>query len=342
MSRTSPKDAAVRRTADSQAGLITSAQLAEIGLRTSTASRRCIGGMWTRVLPGVHLVDGGSPSRHQRERAALLYAGEPAMLTGLTGLRHHTVRAVRLQEVADDVPERPEPVHTLVNHDVRRLSTGYVRIERTRRFPQEVVRRDGLLIAPLVRCVGDAARRSRKASDVDALVAEVVQRGLVSVADLEQELASGSRRGSALFRDAVSAVVTGAMSGPEADLARLLESAGVPSVMYNVALVSAAGSYVATPDVWLDDVGLAVEVDSVAYHATPDGFARTLRRNARYAAAGVPVVTVLPADLHARPRGTLRDIDRARAAAAARGRPDVVVHRQGSPSAGRQGWRWGA
>ena len=264
------------------------------------------------------------------------------MLTGMTGLRHHTIRAVRLQEVAHDIPERPEPVHALVNHDVRRLSTGYVRIERTRRFPQDAVQRDGLVIAPLARCVSDAARRSRIASDVDALVSEVVQRGLVSVAELEDELAAGSQRGSALFRDALAAVATGAMSGPEADLARLLESAGLPALMYNVALVTTGGSYIATPDVWLDDVGLAVEVDSVAYHATPDGFARTLRRNARYAAAGVPVVTVLPADLVARPRGTLRDIDRARAAAAARGRPDVVVHRHGSPSAGRRGWRWGA
>jgi hypothetical protein len=195
MSRTSPKDAAVRRTADNQAGLITSAQLAEIGVRTSTVSRRCVGGMWTRVLPGVHLVDGGFPSRHQRERAALLYAGEPSMITGMTGLRHHAIRAVRLQEVADDVPERPEPVHTLINHDVRRLSTGYVRIERTRRLPQDAVRRDGLLIAPVARCVGDAVRRSRNASDVDALVAEVVQRGLATVAQLDAELAGGHAAG---------------------------------------------------------------------------------------------------------------------------------------------------
>jgi hypothetical protein len=112
--------------------------------------------------------------------------------------------------------------------------------------------------------------------------------------------------------------------------------------MYNVAVVTPAGSYIATPDLWLDDVGLAVEVDSVAYHATPEGYAKTLRRNARYAAVGIPFVTVLPADLRTRPRGVLRDIGRARAAAAARGRPDVVVARQGTPSAGRRGWRSGA
>jgi hypothetical protein len=342
MPRRSPQAAAVRRTADAQAGLITAAQLAEIGMHGSTASRRSLGGMWTRVLPGVHLVDGGQPSRHQRELAALLYAGECSMLTGLTALRHRGIRAVRLQEVSDDVPERPEPVHVLIPHDRRRLSTGYVRVERTHRFPLESQRHDGLALAPLPRAVGDAARRSRQAADVEALVTEVVQRGLVTVQELEVELSSGSRRGSALFRDAVRAVAGGARSAPEADLARVLESAGIPNVFYNATLVTGAGVYVATCDAWLDDVGLAVEVDSVAYHASPDGFGRTLRRNARYAAAGVLAVGVLPTDLRDRPAAALRDVLAAREAAAARTRPDVVMTRHESPSSGRVGWRWGA
>jgi hypothetical protein len=342
MSRRSPKDAAVRRTADAQAGLITAAQLAEIGLRSSTVSRRSVGGMWTRVLPGVHLVDGGLPSRHQREMAALLYAGRRSMLTGFTGTRHYAVRAVRLQEVADDQPERPEPVHVLIPHAVRRLSTGFVRVERTHRFPEDQIRIDGLSIAPLARTVGDAARRSKSASDVTALVTEVVQRGLVTVEELQLELAAGSQRGSALFRDALAAVGAGARSASEADLVALLESADFPGVLYNAVLVTADGTYVATADAWLDDVGLAIEVDSVAYHSTPDGFGRTVRRNARYAAAGVLVVSVLPTDLRDRPRGTLRDIETARAAAAARARPAVVVSRHESPSSGRRGWPWGA
>jgi len=298
--------------------------------------------MWTRVLPGVHLVDGGLPSRYQREKAALLYAGEGSMISGFAGCRHHGVRAVRLQEAADDQPERPEPVQVLIPHERRRLSTGFVRVERTHRLPDAAVLVHGLSIAPLARAVGDAARRSKSASDVTALVSEVVQRGLVTVEDLQVELAAGSQRGSALFRDAVAAVSAGARSAPEAELAELLESAGIPEVLYNAVLVTADGTYVATADAWLDDVGLAIEVDSVAYHSTPDGFGRTVRRNARYATAGVPVVSVLPTDLRDRPRGTLRDIEVARAAAAARGRPEVVVSRHESRSSGRRGWPWGA
>ena len=122
--------------------------------------------MWTRVLPGVHLVDGGMPTRQQREMAALLYAGPDALLTGTSALRHHGVRALGLQDVSDDVAERPEPVHVLIPHQRRRLSTGYVRVERTHRFPAVVIRRRGVAMSSVPRSVGDAARRSRRPSDV--------------------------------------------------------------------------------------------------------------------------------------------------------------------------------
>jgi len=332
----------VRETADSQLGLITARQLAEIGVHSATVHRRLVGGMWTRVLPGVHLVDGGHPSRRQRELAALLYAGSPSALTGTTALRRYGVRSLHLQDVADDEPDRPEPVHLLVPHDRRRLSTGYVRVERTRRFPDEVVRRHGVVLVPLARAVGDAARRLRRDTDASALVSEVVQRGLVGVVDLEAELAGGSRRGSAFFRRALAPVSRGARSAPESDLMRLIDEAAIPSVFYNAVLVDAAGVFVASCDAWLDDVGLAIEVDSVQYHAGPEGFASTVRRNARYTAAGVLVHAVLPTDIRDHPQRVLADLLRARESAASRPRPEVYMDRHASPSSGREGWRWGA
>lgn len=341
MSRRSSLDLAVRATADAQLGLITAAQLAELGVRTSTTSRRVAGGMWTRVLPGVHLVDGGHPVRRQRELAALLYAGAPSMLTGTSALRRYGVRAVRLQEVADDEPLRPEPVHALVPHDRRRLATGYARLERTRRFPEDANTVGGLTLAPVARATADAARRLRRPSDVAALVAEVVHRGLTDVGSLRAELERGQRRGSALLREALGPVALGAASGPEVDLVSILEPSGIPAVHYNVTLVDRRGAFVAIPDAWLDDVGLAIEVDSVEHHAGPDGFAATVQRNRRYAEAGVPVVQLLPRELHD-PERTLRQIQQSRRAAASRPRPDVAMVGDAQPVAGRDGWRWGA
>jgi len=35
------------------------------------------------------------------------------------------------------------------------------------------------------------------------------------------------------------------------------------------------GAYVAMPDLWLGDVALAIEIDSVEFHAEGSGFTRT-------------------------------------------------------------------
>jgi hypothetical protein len=332
---------AIRDIADTQHGLITSAQLGELGVWAKTTSRRNLGYMWTKILDGVHLVDGGTPSQTQLERGALLYAGEGAQISGTVALRHHGVRALRLQERVPDHDYSPEPVLVLISHQRRRKSAGYTRIERTRRLPQNPVIVNGLTIAPLPRAVADAARRMRTAHDVNALVAEVVQRGMCTVEELQTELDEGSRRGSALLRDAVTHVRTGARSGPEVDLVSLFRVAGVPHVVYNSRLVDASGQLIAIPDAWLDDVGLAVEVDSREHHGAGDGFARTVRRNRRYARAGVTVFAILPEEFSSHPNGVLHDLIAAREAAAARPRPNVRAIAEEHRSAGRSTWRWG-
>lgn len=341
MPRLSTSFAAIRATADAQLGLITAAQLAEIGVHRSTTSRRSAGGMWTRVLPGDHLVGGGTPSRQQRLLAALLYAGDGSVLTGTTALRGYGFRALGLAEARDDDAERPEPVHVLVDHERRRLSTGFVRVERTRRDPGSV-RVAGFPSAPVARAVGDAARRIPRERDVLALVAEALQRRRCSWEDLEREAVEGPMRGSAHLRAALRATESGAHSVPEADVASLLDEACVPCVMLNVRLVSGNGAFIAIPDAWLDDVGLAIEVDSEEYHARGDGFERTVRRNARYAAAGVTAITLLPVDIRDRPRAVIKQVLSAREAAAGRPRPPVTAIAELGVSAGSRAWPWGA
>jgi hypothetical protein len=276
----------LRAAADAQAGLVTAAQLAELGIPRSTKSRRVAGSMWTRVLPGVHLLYGGWPTRHQRELAAVLYAGSGSMLTGTSGLRHHGVRTGRLQEAADDSPFNPEPVHVLIPHERRRLSTGYLRVERTHRLPERPTYPQGIPIAPLVRAAGDAVRRLAVERDVLAILSELVQRELASTEDLMTELSQGNRRGSAHFRAAMLHLGAGVRSAPEGDLRMLIDQAGIRDVQWNVTVVSAAGEYVGTPDAWCDDVGLALEVDSQEYHGFGKGLQRTIARNARYARHG--------------------------------------------------------
>jgi len=338
MSRTPSWLAAVRDVADTQMGLITAAQLAELGVSSSTATRKTAGGVWTRVLPGVHLVSGGHPVRIQRECAALLYCGTGSTLTGTSALRHHEFRSLNLQEVADDDPLRPEPVHALIPAERQRSSKGFVRAERTVRWPVPSLRRNGLEIAAVPRAVGDAVRRLRTRADVAAVVSEAVQRELATVGELREELDLGPMRGSGLFRDVLRAIEGGARSGPEADLVELFASAGI-AAHFNARLVDGRGQLIAIPDAWIED-GVAVEVDSVEYHSGP-GYLATVRRNARYAAAGVNVVPVLPTDLVSVPYRVLAEIRSAVAVAQSRPRPDARVAGSARSSAGRRAWRWG-
>lgn len=199
---------------------------------------------------------------------------------------------------------------------------------------------DGFPVVPLVRAIADAARRFRSGHDVATLVAEALQRGQVTLDALRDELEAGPVQGSAHLRDAVTLLANGALSPPEGHLGRLLESAGIPHVVLNARLVTSSGRFVAVADAWLDDVGLAIEVDSVEHHAGPDGFAMTVQRNRRYAEAGVPVLPLLPRDLRD-PERTLGQIHRARRSAASRPRPNVAMVGEAQPVAGREGWRWG-
>jgi hypothetical protein len=80
-----------------QDGLATSKQLASLGWPNSTIAYRCTpGGPWQRVLPRVILLQTGAPTPRQRLRAALLYAGEDALLTGTAALALYGVRAAGL------------------------------------------------------------------------------------------------------------------------------------------------------------------------------------------------------------------------------------------------------
>src|SRR5207237_1190356 len=142
---------------------------------------------WRRLLPGVVLLSSAEPTRRQLVEAALLYAGQEAIITGAEACRRQGMRSL---------PE-DERVHLLVPEPCKVGSAEYVIIERTTRMPAPVMRGD-LPLAPLARAVLDECRRKRLTSPVAALLTEVVQRGKVSPSTLADELACGSSRGSAL------------------------------------------------------------------------------------------------------------------------------------------------
>jgi hypothetical protein len=299
----------------SRHGVIKVATLERLGVPPPTAYRRCTpGGPWQRPLPGIVILHNAPPSRRQLVEAALLYAGPEAVVTGLEACRRHGLRAL---------PDETS-VHVLIPHGHKVKSTDFVIVERTIRLPVRVLR-EGVPLAVLPRAVLDACRRFRAVDLCRALIAEAVQRGRVFPDALERELALGSQRGTSVPREVLRDVVRGAHSVAEIDGLRLWQRTGLPPMAWNVDLYDEDGRFIARPDGWCDEVGLAWEIDSYEYHFERDGYARTLKRNARYAAAGILLVQTLPTRLRIEPDAVVAELLAAYRAAANRPRPNLTA-----------------
>lgn len=263
------------------------AELMALGIRPSVIHHRCQpGGPWRRILPGVVIMHTGPPSWPQQLQAALLFGGPNAMLTGAAAARLHGLRR------GGDATM----IHLLIPEGDRRRSTDFVLIERTIRLPdaQSV---QGFPVAPPVRAVLDRARRLPDRTAIQALLAEAVQRRFCRPAELITELDEGSCRGTALVRVELADIAGGARSVAEIRAKRLARRADLPEPLWNVELFTADGTYVATPDAWWPEVGMAWEIDSTEHHLSPADHDRTLRRNARYAAHGITFLQTKPSRL---------------------------------------------
>lgn len=301
--------------AAAQQGLVTSAQLVAAGVSRSTTQHRIrTGGPWTRVLRGVYLVTGGRPDRTQMRHAALLHAGDDAVLTGRDALDLH---GVERRPVALDAP-----VHVLVPESRRPASTGFVLVERTRR-PARPLELDGLRVAPVPRALVDASRRLARRSDVVALLARGVQAGFCEVGELQHELRTAHRRSTALVRDAMEHLRAGVRSAPEARLRELWLASGLPEPLWNVDLTDLDGTFLARPDAYLVGAGVVVEVDSVEFHLAPADWTRTMLRHSRMTARGLLVIHTPPSRLDGDGDALMGEV--ADAAASQVGRPPARV-----------------
>ena len=278
--------------------------------------QKCLpGGPWQRLLPGIILLHNGEPTRRERAIAALLYAGPNAVITGAEACRRYGLH------VPEQFPETD--VHVLVPHQHKILSSEFVTVERTSRLP-DPWQREGIQLAPTVRAATDAVRRIRVEEPIGRLLVEAIQRGRCAPQELMRELDRGTKRGTALPRRLLEEWLD-LRSVAEAHAKDLSRRLLVPPTHWNPEIRDASGRYVGCPDGWWEDVGLAWEIDSFDFHFHRDGYARTLRRNNRYSAAGIMVVQTLPSRLRDDPVGVIEELEAAHRAAAAQPRPAVFV-----------------
>jgi hypothetical protein len=287
----------VRRVAAGQYGVITRSQARECGLAGSTVDHQIrVGGPWQRMLPGVYLTVTGEPGLDQRLMAALLYAGEGSLVTGLAALRHYRVAALQTRLV--DV---------LIPAGRKRASREFVVVHRTTCLPRACGVHGPIQFVSPARAAADAARGLARLADVRAVVAGPVQRGLCSAGQIESEVERGPHRHSGLLRAALAEVADGIRSPAEGDLRVLLRRARVPAALFNPELYL-GGRLVAVPDAWWPEAGIAVEVDSRAWHLSPGDWERTLRRHAEMTAAGILVLHFSPARIKDEPQEVIATI----------------------------------
>lgn len=266
------------------------------------------GGPWQRMHPGVVLLHNGPPTRDQQLTAALLRAGPGAAVTGAEACRQH------------GLPARGSEIHVLTPGSAR--GSGALILERASPMPPASDIGGFPLVSP-DRAVVDACRQLHSSDEATALIAAAIQKGRCTPESLRRE-ARTNRFGTKLVRTVLQELGR-AESVAERDARRLSRRIRLTTPHWNVTLADADDLIIGRPDAWFDDVGLAWEIDSKAFHYGPRDYERTLARNSRYAAAGILVVQTLPNRLRDNPEQVARELKKAHRAAAARPRPPVRI-----------------
>ena len=278
--------------------VVTHGDLLSVGLSLSTICARIRRtGAWQRLHPGVVLAHSGRPSVRERLLGGLRYAGDGAVLTGVCALRLYGLRSAG----------GAAHVHVLVPHHRHRQGRLGLVIERTRALPA-VQQRHGLPVAPPARAVVDACRNLESLDAVREVVAEAVQTGTCTVAELAAALEQAARQRSALPREVLREVGAGVRSAAEARIRVVFARHGIPQPRWNWSVFTVAGEFVGTPDGLWEDIGGALQIDSMAFHLSPALYKATQRRQRALTTHGVPVLAVAPGDVYADEDGFIAQV----------------------------------
>lgn len=268
------------------------------------------------MLLGVLLLGPGLPTYEQRLVAALLAAGPDSWLSGSTAAAWHGLTP----------PDHSLPVHVMVPFPATSRRIAWASIRATSLTNERLVYRGPLRLSCRPRALVDAAAQAPDESAARAVVIAAVQNRLVRIDDVQHWLGVRRRNGTVRLKLAVREAAAGAWSVPEARLAGLLRRpGGFVSLLANPELVDVAGRPLTTPDVWIDDVGLAVMVHSRRFHAGVLDWDATVEADEDLRDAGIEVVAVTPHAIERRPDDVLSRVRSAHARAAQRPRPPVVA-----------------
>jgi hypothetical protein len=304
-----------------QDSVVSRAQALRAGL-----SRHAIGyrlrdsGPWRLLLPAVYLTLPGAATDAQWETAAILYAGPHALITGVAALRFYDFQQVPRQAGGG--------VDVLIPARFQRASVARVRVHRTSRVPSMWAKGPSARrYAFPARAVVDTARWLTDLREVRALVGDAVQNRHCAIAQLADELRAGGTPNGALLRKVIAESADGVRSAPEAELRDLIIKARMPMPLFNARLYGPNGKFIACPDAWWPEAGVAIEIDSKRWHLAPADWERTMARHSDLGQYGIVTLHATPHQLRTDPVPFMRKAANAYEAGRARPRLNILTLR---------------
>ena len=78
--------------------------------------------------------------------------------------------------------------------------------------------------------------------------------------------------------------------------------------LFNASIYDGDGTFIARPDAWWPEKGVAVEVDSHEWHLSPHDHTRTLERQRRMGKRGILVLPFTPREIRTQPADVMATI----------------------------------
>lgn len=259
--------ARVRQLSAEQGGVVSRAQIYDLGITRGEVRAHVRAGRWRRVWSRVIAVHTGELSRDGWHWAAVFEGGSRAMLDGNTALE-----AAGLTRFSSDVLRVSVPM------EVKAVRAAGLDVRRTRRWSEDDLATSGVrrTRAPVA-----AVRAGLWAvSDKQAALAVTmtVQQGLATAEQIGQALLAVRRdRRRGLLHALVLDLLDGARSLGEVEFARECRGRGLPTPSRQTVRRGRGGRYYL--DVFWDDFGVVVEIDGIHHGWAENVVADALRQN---------------------------------------------------------------
>lgn len=312
---------AARQALAAQDGVIAGRQLIQAGV-SPDAIRWNAGRHWRVLLPSIYLISRQDPRERQRQIAALLWAGPDSALAGSTAAAAYGIEAA----VGDG------RVQVVVPRNRSSRERAFVRVRRSALMDPDVVVRGPLRLSSRARACLDACLETRSPRVREAVIIEAVQKQIATLDALTEWCERLRPRDAVLMRPGLAAARQGSWSAPEARMLELLQAhSWAVDIWCNPQLRDARGRALTSPDLWVDDVALAIMVHSHRFHSQGEDWDRTVEADDRLRAEGIEVVGLTPRRISDAPADVTSRVLSAYARARSRPRPHVIaVARTGS------------